>query len=330
VTRPAYELTPCPVCGGTDAAEVADADAMRDEIEMLWAFHTRRLRAATPPGLLADRVAFSQHPPLRLARCRRCTLVYRNPRERERELRDTYAAETPDPAALGSLFENQRVSYRTQARRLTRAFGRVGSGIEVGSYVGGFLAAARERGWRFDGLDINAAASAFAQSRGFRVTLGDLASLDGDRRVDVVAIWNCFDQLPDPRRAAAVARRLLAPGGMLTVRVPNGAFYVRLRPHLRGPLAPVARALLAHNNLLGFPYRHGFTLPSLARLLGDAGFAMVRAYGDALVPIGDRWTRPWATLEERALKLVLRQLARAGRHLAPLAPWLEVYARARA
>ena len=83
--------------------------------------------------------------------------------------------------------------------------------------------------------------------------------------------------------------------------------------------------MLAHSNLLGFPYRHGFTPGSLARLLEATGFAVTRTWGDALVPIADRWTRPWAALEERAVKRALRLVAR----VAPdAAPWFEVYARA--
>ena len=85
--------------------------------------------------------------------------------------------------------------------------------------------------------------------------------------------------------------------------------------------APVARGLLAHNNLLGLPYRQAFTVAALERLLTDTGFEIERVVGDVLVPISDRWTRAWAGLEERSLKLALRVLRRGA------APWLEVYAR---
>src|SRR4029078_6280006 len=62
----AYELARCPVCNSAESHEVAGADDVRDEIEALWAFHTRRLRDETPPDRLTDRVAFSQAPPIRL------------------------------------------------------------------------------------------------------------------------------------------------------------------------------------------------------------------------------------------------------------------------
>jgi Methyltransferase domain len=324
---PSYDLTPCPVCSSNDASEIESADDARAEMEMLWEFHQRRLRPGTPPRALADRVTFSQAPPLRLAQCRRCSLIYRNPRERAAELVATYAEEMPDEATLRTLHANQRRAYHAQVRRLERALGRRGPGLEVGSYVGAFLGAARDAGWTFEGLDVNEHAAAFACRMGFRVTVGELDAMTR-RRFDTVAIWNTFEQLPDPRASALTARKLLNSGGVLALRVPNGEAYVVFRRALRGPLAPIARAVLAHNNLLGFPYRHGFTSRSLTRLLGESGFGDVRFYGDALVPVADRWTRRWARAEERIVKTLLRGMARSVRLGRRLSPWIEAYARA--
>jgi hypothetical protein len=51
--------------------------------------------------------------------------------------------------------------------------------------------------------------------------------------------------------------------------------------------------------------------------------------GDVLVPIADEWTRPWAALEERALKRLGKVAARVSPGDKELAPWFELYARAR-
>ena len=158
------------------------------------------------------------------------------------------------------------------------------------------------------------------------MTSGDLGSFRTSQPFDAVAIWNCFDQLPDPRSAARAAHGLLKPNGVLAIRVPNGAFYATVRRRLDGLAGPVARALLAHNNLLGFPYRHGFTVRSLGLLLEDTGFDVVRSHGDALVPIADEWTRGWAAAEERMVKTAIKALAALD---TDGAPWFELYGRAR-
>lgn len=318
------ELTDCPACGAAAAHTVADADAIRAELEALWTFHQSRLRPDTPPERLADRLAFSQPPALAIVRCEGCGLLYRRPRERAPLVQALYAAERPEEDVLRALFEAQRPAYVAQVRRLGEVLGRPGSVLEVGSHVGGFLATAREAGWTAQGLDVNATAVAFARGNGLRTHEGDLESYDGPQGLDVVALWTCFDQLPEPRAAAHRARTLVRDGGVLVVRVPNGGFWARLRTRLHGPGAKMARLALAHNNLLGFPYRHGFTLGALTRLLDATGWRVERVVGDTLVPLADEWTRPWAAVEERAAKGVMRAVGRAR---AGAAPWIEVYAR---
>jgi len=325
---PAYEIAQCVACGGTESREIADASSMKAEVELLWEFHGRRLRPSTPPDRLMDRVAFSEHPPFRLVECTRCGLVYRNPIERSYELQSIYADASLSRPLLQGLHETQLPAYRAQARRLLHAMGRRGNGLEVGSYVGGFLAAAQELGLHFEGVDINPEVNAFTRSLGFTVHDGDLESLGDDRTFDAVAIWNTFDQLVDPRGTANAAWRLLRPGGVFVVRVPNGEFYAGLRGAMSRPVAGgLARLALAHNNLVTFPYRYGFTIRSLTRLLERIGFGIQHVEGDVLVPIADEWTRPWARFEER---LVKRTLGIAARRRPRWAPWIEVYAQRRA
>ena len=323
----AYEPVRCVVCGHADAAPLVQSDAVRAEVEDLWAFHERRLRPSTPTARLMDRVAFSEHPPWRLVRCRDCGLVYRNPAERPRELTEIYAHQSPTPETLEALHETQRASARAQARRLRGAMGRSGSVLEVGSYVGSFLTEARDLGLSVQGLDVNPTVNAFARSRGFAVHDGELATMPGEACFDAIAIWNTFDQVPDPRATLFAAARLLRPEGLVVLRAASGAFYANNRRLLTsrfGAVRALGRELLAQNNLLGFPYRWGFAEPSLTKLLAAAGFRVERLLGDVLVPIADEFTRPWARAEETVYKSLARLWARTS---AGSAPWLEVYAR---
>lgn len=319
-----YELARCPVCGSSKVSEVADRPAIQHEMERVWAFHARRFRHPVPPMHLTDRVVFSQPPPLRLVRCLNCTHVYRSPRERPEAVRRAYTDSALDESVYESLFENQRVSYRAQVRRLVGFSRRIRRGLEVGSYVGGFLAAARDAGLSFEGIDVSASAAAFAARKGLRIETCSLEEVSRAGGYDAIAIWNTFEQLPDVRAAALISRRLLRDGGVLTVRVPNATFYTRWRRRLDGPLSPWAERVLVHNNLLGFPYREGFTARSMRRLLNDAGFTIRRVHGDTLVPIADRWTKVPGAFDEWMTKKVQRILQRRWR-----APWVEVYATAR-
>jgi len=300
---------------------------MRAEVELLWEYHEKRLRPETPTDRLMDRVAFSEPPPLRLVQCAECGLVYRNPVESGKELAEIYARSAPTREMLRALHDTQLPAVRTQATELRKTLGRGGSGLEVGSYVGAFLVAAREEGLNVEGLDINPEINEFARSLGLVVHDGELGTFTPDRQFDTVAIWNTFDQLPDPRAAMNAARQLLAPGGLLAVRVPNGEFYVAARDEMVNGTAVArvaARAVLAQNNLLTFPYRWGFTPSSITRLAETLGFAIDHVRGDVLVPIADEWTKSWAKIEETLIKRAIGTVAMFGERMAP---WFELYAR---
>ncbi len=321
--RTPYELTACPVCGSTQSIEIADHDAIQRERERLWEFHDRRLRDGIPPERLMDRVTFSQEAPLRLVRCAACAHVYRNPIEREKALLADYKGNGPSDAVLRKLFDTQRETYTAQVRRLKDVAGESGRGLEVGSYAGGFLAAARDGGWDFEGADISARAAAFAEQNGLVVTVGGITDVVATRPLDAIAIWNTFEQMYDCRAAVAAAHSLLRKDGIFVVRVPNAHFYERWRARLDGPAAGLAERLLVHNNLLAFPYRQGFSRRSLTRLLSENSFETVRIVGDTLAAISDEWTTTLGRTEERVVKRAER-LLQHGWH----APWVEVYARA--
>ena len=311
------EIGACPICKTNDFRELASSEEIKRQIEDLWVFHTRRLKSGAPVQQLFDRAVFSQAPPFHIVQCVACGTVMRNPRESETSIVDLYATEEPPEAALEDLFKEQLAFYEPRVRVLERLLGRTGSVLEIGSYLGAFLHVAKEHGWRASGVDVNESANEFARAHGAEVMAGAIEDVPADHRYDVVTLWNCLDQLPDPERALLHGRALVADGGLVTARVPNGAFYAALINK------PFRRSLLAQNNLLAFPYRFGFTTKSLRTLFTQTGFEVVRLRGDTLVATAGAWTRRWAVREERIVKAVTR-LVMPRAH----SPWIEVYARA--
>jgi hypothetical protein len=103
---------------------------------------------------------------------------------------------------------------------------------------------------------------------------------------------------------------------VLLLRFPHGACY-------RRALAadPVPFRALAWNNLLGFPYLHGYGLRSLGALAREFGLRCVRVDGDTLGVVADRSYARRARIEERIVKAALRRRWRSD---LGLAPWLDV------
>ena len=310
-----YRLAVCPACTTQDFTAVAGEEEVRDQLLDLWQFQLRRLKPATPLAALYDRAIFSQQPPFHIACCRHCGTVLRTPQEES--IVELYSSERPPLRTFADLFEQQLPFFRQRERKLAQLIGRRGSVLEVGSYIGAFLVAAREAGWSAHGVDVNPQANEFARSHDCHVMEAELEDLPATRQYDVVAFWNCFEQLPQPAHSLRFAARLLAPGGAIVLRVPNGRFFMRLL-HAR-PLN-MRTAVLAYNNLLGFPYRHAFTPEALLQLAEAARLEVRQLRGDTLAPNTNSGAPFWVRCESAMVQGAVRLLAR-GR----AAPWLELY-----
>jgi SAM-dependent methyltransferase len=297
------------------------------------------LKPGSPRAALADRADFTQDYPTDIVACVDCGLLLRNPRLSPGEIERLYAQDRYGPQRLSELQEAQLKLYRPKARFLKHGLAPGSRVVEVGSFVGGFLRAGQEQGWRMLGVDPGEEVDQFCREQGLPVFKGTLEQAPiPENSVDALVIWNTFDQIPDPHPLLVQARRIVKPGGLLAVRVPNGACFRtcagwihRLRHSSllgRGLLGPLLAAM-AWNNLLAFPYLYGYTLPSLSRLMARYGLVMTSASGETLCQLADEQTRGWAAWEERGIKRLQKGLAWAEgsffkNHLT-LAPWMDIY-----
>jgi 2-polyprenyl-3-methyl-5-hydroxy-6-metoxy-1,4-benzoquinol methylase len=156
--------------------------------------------------------------------------------------------------------------------------------LDVGAHAGRFLHLAQERGWQVEGIELNPRTAAFAAARTgapvHRVNAHALA-LAGHRYAAVV-LTDVLEHIPEPVRLLSALSALLEPGGVVAVKVPNGAaqwtkerWLARLSRH---------RISLAENLV----HVNQFTPRSLARALERAAFSRidVRTAAPELPPAG--------------------------------------------
>ncbi len=330
----------CVVCAATARTTVLSAEAIASQLAWLERFHRGRLRSEAlerrRAEALEDRADFTQDDARAIVACRGCGLVSRHPRRSPAAVERDYAGDRYGEARLQTLAASQARAYDSKIATLAGwlARRREVRVIEVGSFVGAFLGAARAAGWDALGVDPGEEVVAFCRARDLAVqqgTLEDLAHPAGG--ADVIAIWNTFDQIPEPAATLAAAARLLRTDGILALRVPNGGYFVEAMRHHGGDGALRRRLrllALAWNNLIGFPYLHGYTVGTIDRLVAPRHFERLLAVPDTLVTLADADTKRWAALEERLVKAACRlvwERRPAGPARLAAAPWLDLYYR---
>ncbi len=164
-----------------------------------------------------------------LVRCQNCGLIYQNPRPTPAEMAEHYPEEYDcygsDPVSADTPWLLRQV-YGYGLRKRTRAVRRHLRGgrlLDVGCASGNFLIAMRQHpGWALQGVEISPYAAALAREQGLDVFTGTLEEAGHpDEHFDAVTLWDVFEHLHDPVGTLAEIRRIMKPGGVLVMRVPN-------------------------------------------------------------------------------------------------------------
>ena len=170
-----------------------------------------------------------------VVQCRRCGLIYENPRPDAAALEVFYDFEHPiDMQFVESWFvENQdfnRANWQAILRAMRR-FAPPGRLLDVGCGSGGFLVEARRAGYDVAGQDIAPFFVQYCrQQQGLDVYSGYLEKLRlPSSSFDCVTAFDVIEHHPDPKGLLQEMRRLVKPGGLIVVGTHDiGNFYARL------------------------------------------------------------------------------------------------------
>ena len=97
--------------------------------------------------------------------------------------------------------------------------------LDLGSGLGTFPSITRSRGWAAEGVDVSSVAAAQAsKDLGIRTFVGDFLQYDRPAAsVGWISAFEVLEHVLEPREYVSRFHDLLAPGGLVTVSVPNGA-----------------------------------------------------------------------------------------------------------
>lgn len=248
----------------------------------------------------------------KVLRCPECTLHFLTASVRllsEME-NNWYADMNQNVAAQGANFlQAMDKSYSAQLR----AMAKLTEGrriLDVGCGVGVFLASAKKSGWDVQGTDASVNAAQFAKLAYSLNYVSDCRCLPA-HSFDVVRASHVLEHVPEPASFVSELRRLVKPGGVLQIVVPNNEALLNRwvnawrakrssRPRLALSVYPVMHCL-------------GLTQKSLATLAKNAGFIELSAF---CVSRGNSDYFPW-DYDGLLSRMGMREFIRNRRRVVP-------------
>jgi SAM-dependent methyltransferase len=184
---------------------------------------------AEPVGVGADFEYRTSDDTFLAVRCRRCGLVYLNPRPADEEMGriypDNYHAFAFDESDFGFIYKVRR---KLEARRLLRwceGLPENAKILDVGCGDGFHLRLLRDFGkksWSLQGIDSDARAVAAATRDGLAVQQGHVESLDLPAgSFHLILLVMTVEHLTNPVEVLKSVRRLLAPGARIGIITDN-------------------------------------------------------------------------------------------------------------
>ncbi len=163
----------------------------------------------------------------------------------------------------GALEPARRRMFARHLHRV-RPYVRPGRVLDVGAATGDFLKVARALGWEVLAVDPSPA-RALVREAGIPLVGNTLEDAEVEpHSLDLVTFWDVLEHLPDPVPVLRRARRLLRPGGVIALTVPDAA----------NLLTRVSGARWFGYKLAG-EHLQFFTDESLRRALAGAGLEVV-------------------------------------------------------
>jgi SAM-dependent methyltransferase len=201
-------------------------------------------------------------------KCRRCGLVFLDPRPDEKEMlafypRDYYGE---GPRKFRSWLEPPRAFFAwNRVRRVREFLPHMGKALDVGCGQGTFLQFLKREGWECHGTELTPESAVRASRWGIPVSIGEIKKDQfPPRSFDLITFWHVLEHLADPVKTLRGLRGLLKKGGILALSTPN----------IDSLQAEIGKGRWFHLD----PPRHLYLYspPTLGEMMESLGFRLLR------------------------------------------------------
>jgi 2-polyprenyl-3-methyl-5-hydroxy-6-metoxy-1,4-benzoquinol methylase len=154
-------------------------------------------------------------------RCGECTMVYLNPAFTQEALNTYYRNLDTGQAeivAREQAFYTEIYGLGLSVLSEVRPGGHI---LDIGCSAGAFLDLCRERGWTTYGIELGAIEAEMCRQKGHTLFSQDVRELGLGAKFDAVTMWDVFEHIPDGKSQLLSIARLLKPGGVVFLQIPN-------------------------------------------------------------------------------------------------------------
>lgn len=159
-----------------------------------------------------------------IVKCVNCNLAMQNPRPTAQSLAGLYPEDYEPHTLVGRIGGEEAFIAGQQGRRmLVEKFMGRGRIVDIGSGDGRFLLCMKRAGWEVDGCELVERAAGFQRDKlGLNVRTGGLIEAGFEAgSFDAATLWSVLEHLHNPLEVLVEVRRVLKPGGLLIIGVPN-------------------------------------------------------------------------------------------------------------
>lgn len=161
-------------------------------------------------------------------RCKKCGLIYTNPRLVEEKMEKLYRGENPVDAWMDVLtspvqMEYDKKKFDTRLAILEK-YVKKGKILDIGCSIGHFLKIAEKRGWKPYGLELNKRAADYARKKfnlkNIKEIILEKAGFPANY-FSAAGMWGVLEHILSPDNVLKELHRVLKPGGVVIFSVPN-------------------------------------------------------------------------------------------------------------
>lgn len=214
-------------------------------------------------------------------KCVHCGLIYQNPRVTKQDIMKFYPDSYESYQSINlktSWLMGKILRYGLQKRkRFVLNYRSKGRLLDIGCATGDFLDEVSHYGnntqWELYGVEISKYAAELASKKKylkiFNATLEECGF--PDHYFDVITLWDVLEHLYDPAGSLSEIHRILKPGGILVIRVPNFNSLDRIifKSEWAGWDAPRHLYVFSKSTIAAYLDRNGFSILNLSTNIGS-------------------------------------------------------------